>query len=139
MNFLNKAILSSLLVLFVTACGGKSVPTDKIKGSFTYRERIALPPDSYADIKLMDITNGSGQADVIVEQKIDLTDKSVPIDFTLSVPKNTLQSDHDYTISVQIINKMGHAKWSTDRQHPVDPNVGDQTLKPFILARLYTD
>jgi uncharacterized lipoprotein YbaY len=71
-------------------------PTLSIKGALTYRERIALPPDSVAIVELRDTS--SADAAVVAEQRIALAGKQVPVSFELSVERAALAAGQAYAV-----------------------------------------
>lgn len=88
------AALLCVLSLGFAGCattGEKVVPdanTDRItvKGNLAYRERIALPPDSTAQVAVSDTSIADRMAPVIAEEKMDLDHRQVPIPFELTAP-----------------------------------------------------
>ena len=95
------ALMSIGVVLFLAGCAGDvetkppaQTHTLSIKGELTYRERIALPPDSVAIVELRDVSSASGA--VITERRIPLAGKQVPIAFELTVERVALAAGKAY-------------------------------------------
>ncbi|MBV9034238.1 MAG: META domain-containing protein [Acidobacteriaceae bacterium] len=105
-----------------------------IKGSLTYRERIALTPDSLAIVELRDVA-ASPSTPVIAEQRIDLKGRQIPIPFELSVDRAKLASGKQYVIRGGILRSRGQIEWVSE-EVAVDANattvdVGTVPLTPF--------
>lgn len=107
------ALVSIGAVLSLSGCaGGPAVtsPTLSIKGALTYRERIAVPPDSVAVVELRDST--SADAAVVAEQRIVLAGKQVPVPFELSVERAALTAGQAYIVRGAILQG-AHARWAS--------------------------
>jgi uncharacterized lipoprotein YbaY len=93
-------------------CGwaGLTSPTLSIKGALTYRERIAVPPDSVAVVELRDST--SADAAVVAEQRIVLAGRQVPVPFELSVERAALTAGQAYIVRGAILQG-AHARWAS--------------------------
>jgi heat shock protein HslJ/uncharacterized lipoprotein YbaY len=103
-----------------------------VRGSLTYRARIALPPESIAVVELRD--DSSSDHPVIKEQRIALRDKQVPIGFELMVDRSALITSRQYNVRGGIL-LAGKPIWATE---PVliDPaygsiDLGMLTMMPF--------
>lgn len=108
----------------------------KISGEFTYRERIALPPNTYATVKLNNISKADAPSVTLTELKIDLNGKSVPISYELSAPNIRLNPKNRYAVRVEIRDESDRLLWTTDQVHSVEPQGGDQDLAPIILKKI---
>ncbi|MGH8168663.1 MAG: YbaY family lipoprotein, partial [Woeseiaceae bacterium] len=75
---------------------GEGMQQTTISGSLTYRERIALAPESVARVTLSDVSRADAAAPVIAEIRIELGDRQVPVPFELSVPAQDLETDRQY-------------------------------------------
>lgn len=112
------AAVSAGALLLLTGCaidaGEKAAvppPTLTIKGALAYRERIALPPDSVAVIELRDSVSGDGA--VVVEQRIRLAGKQVPVPFELPVDRAALVADTSYGVRAAILQG-ARASWASE-------------------------
>ncbi|MEZ4287637.1 MAG: META domain-containing protein [Polyangiales bacterium] len=108
----------------------------QIDGSFAYRERIALPPKSTATVTLSDVSRADAPASVITEKSIDLSDRSVPVDFTLFIPANSLHTGHRYAVRAVIRDSSNALLWTTDTHYPVDPAQSHQSVGTLKLVRV---
>ncbi len=67
-----------------------------IKGTLSYRARIALPPESRAIVELRDTSVADGR--VIAEQRIDLHGRQVPIPFEFAVNRAQFTEGKQYSV-----------------------------------------
>jgi uncharacterized lipoprotein YbaY len=67
-----------------------------IKGTLSYRTRIARPPESRASVELRDTSVADGR--VIAEQRIDLQGRQVPIPFELAVNRAQFTEGKQYSV-----------------------------------------
>ena len=84
----------------------------EISGSLSYRQRIALPPDSIAVVEL---TAGD---DIVALGRIDLGGRQVPVPFKLQVPRNNLIAGAVHRLQGTLYSG-GRAAWVTEPL-PVD-------------------
>ncbi len=77
-----------------------------IKGALTYRERIALPPDSVAVVELRE----AASVEALAAQRIPLAGKQVPIPFELSIHRAALASGQPYSVR-GAIEQTGQVTW----------------------------
>jgi heat shock protein HslJ/uncharacterized lipoprotein YbaY/uncharacterized membrane protein len=114
------------------AAGGAQAMT--IKGSLTYLQRIALPPDSRALVELRDST--APERPVLAEQRIELKGRQVPIPFELSVDRARLAAGKRYVVRGTIVSA-GRPSWVSE---DVAVNVagGDVDLGILKLAQART-
>ncbi len=99
-----------------------------IKGDILYRERIALPPNAVATVKLVDVSLADAPAKVVAEQTIDPAGQ-VPIPFSLTFDAAGIQSGQTHALQARIM--VGGTLWFiTDTRHAIDPDAGSrpQTL-----------
>jgi uncharacterized lipoprotein YbaY len=67
-----------------------------IKGTLTYRQRIALPPDTNVVVELRDASMPEGP--VVGEHRFALNQRQVPVPFELTVDRMKLESGKPYAI-----------------------------------------
>jgi len=104
----------------------------EVTGQITYRERVALPPQSIAVVTLRDVTTPNAASTVIAEQRTDLAGRQVPVDFRVAVDRSTLLPERRYSIRGSIISPDQQVLWVTNEQHIVDPS------KPSVAAGTLT-
>jgi heat shock protein HslJ/uncharacterized lipoprotein YbaY len=103
----------------------------RIKGALTYRERIALAPQSRAQIELREGATGEGA--VVAEQAIELGGRKVPIPFELAVSRDKLVAGRQYSLLGQIAAKAGPS-W-TSQQISVDTAATSIDLGTRVLLQ----
>ena len=94
--------------------------TRLVTGSIGYRERIALPPGSVAQVKLSDVSRADAPAAVLAEQTITLIGTQVPVPFELDVEPRMFDARMRYSVSAQIRSAEGALLWTTDTSNPID-------------------
>jgi uncharacterized lipoprotein YbaY/uncharacterized membrane protein len=82
-----------------------------LRGSLSYRARIALPPGSIAVVELRDVS--SSAQPVIAEQRIVLGGRQVPIPFELKVDRSALAAGRQYNLRGAILDG-GKPAWVTE-------------------------
>src|SRR3546814_8161159 len=80
-----------------------------VRGSLTYRERIALPPGSVAEVTLQDVSRADAPSTILARQTIPLEGRQVPVPFDLKVDRAQLQSGMRYSVRGVIRDKIGRA------------------------------
>lgn len=108
-----------------------------VSGQITYRQRIALAPDSVATVSLRDISLADAPSKVVVDASY--TGHQVPIPFELAIAGDLLDPRHSYSVSASIRGADGALLWTTDTVIPVDPtqpqtDVGAIDLTPVAAA-----
>jgi putative lipoprotein len=99
---------AALALLVLSACGA-SLPfvtsTDSepvLKGTVSYRERIALPPDSMLVVSLTDTSPVIVTTRIVAEAVLRVDGKEPPIPFELAYDRARIASDRDYGIRAAI-------------------------------------
>jgi uncharacterized lipoprotein YbaY len=81
---------------------GPSAPSQaSVSGTLTYLQRIALPPNAVAEVKLVDVSRQDAAAIVLSEQVIS-TPGQVPIPFEITYDPGTIDPAHTYAIQARI-------------------------------------
>jgi uncharacterized lipoprotein YbaY/heat shock protein HslJ len=88
-----------------------------VRGSVTYRERMALPPNARLDVRIEDVSRADAPADVIAERTIAVT-RQVPIPFELKTDPAALQPGHSYALRATL-SADGEALFVTTTRYPV--------------------
>lgn len=90
-----------------------------IHGDVTYLQRVALPPHAYLIVQLVDVSNSEGPFPVVAEVSSQ-PDGSAPIEFSLPIEAETIQSGHEYALQARIT--VGDVLWFvSDQRTPVKP------------------
>lgn len=118
----------------VTGCatGGAGSSPENVTGTVWYRERIALPPNSRVEVKLLDVSVAGAPSTVIGEQIIT-SPSSMPVKFSIRYDASKIQEDRGYSVSARIING-NYLLWSSDGSHPVITQ-GNPTNVDVLVVR----
>jgi putative lipoprotein len=118
-------LIGLLFLLTLAACaetgsGSISSMTDDsrvVTGTVTYRERIALPPETIVQIQLLDVSLMDVSAKLITEQTLTLPHQ-VPIPFELVYRPLDIDERMTYAVRATISNG-DKLLFVTDRSYPV--------------------
>lgn len=92
-----------------------------LTGTVTYRERIALPPDSRVIVTISDVSLMDAPSVTIAQNQITTAGQQVPISFTVSYDRARIQPGRNYAVSARILDKKGQLAWITDTRNPLPP------------------
>jgi putative lipoprotein len=73
-----------------------------VRGSVSYRERMALPPDAVVDLWITDVSPGFTAAVITAEANVATAGRQVPIPFEVPYDAGRIASDHDYGLRAVI-------------------------------------
>lgn len=112
MNQLTSLALSSVVAM--TALSGCAEQNDvaqqhQITGTLSYLSRIALAPNSVAEVTVRDTSMANGA--VVARQQIDLDKQQLPIPFNVMMNTQELNSS-TYSLSA-VIKEQGKVSWSS--------------------------
>jgi putative lipoprotein len=123
-------IVWTLPILNIMGCGVMN-QQDKIQGSVTYRERIALPPNAQLEIVLADVSLADAPYKAIAQKKI-IPAGQVPILFELNFDPNKIMSNYTYAVMARITED-GKLLFINDQSYQVltsgRPNTVEMVLK----------
>ena len=90
-----------------------------VKGTVSYRERMALPDDAEVFLWIMDVTPGIIVAQVVTaETTVKTLGKQFPIEFELPDDPARIAGDHDYGLRA-VIKSGGGELFATPEPTPV--------------------
>ncbi len=92
-----------------------------LTGTATYRERIALPPDSRLVVTISDVSLMDAPSVTIAQNQINTAGQQVPISFAVSYDRARIQPGRTYGVSARILDKRGQLVWITDTRNPLPP------------------
>ena len=75
-----------------------------LTGTVTYRERIALPPDSRLIVEISDVSLMDAPSVTIAQNQISTAGQQVPISFTVSYDRARIQPGRRYSVSARILD-----------------------------------
>lgn len=142
---LTRTAIALALAVLLAACAtsGHQQPGDgavvAIKGQLTYRERIALPPNSVARVTVRDISQAERKAPLIADKTLQLGDRQIPIPFEVEVPRADLEAQRRYSLHATIKAADGRLLWTTDTAHRIDRDKSVNDLGMLRLVRADTD
>lgn len=97
-----RMLAASLALLGALAAGGASMAaTDVIRGSVTYRERMALPPGVSLEVELIDVSKADAPAVVIASDDQPVV-RQVPIPFTLAYDPAAIDPKNSYALTARL-------------------------------------
>lgn len=127
----------SLLVAAVCGISAAVLPplsaraaTTTLRGSVTYRERMALPP-AVLEVRLLEASAADGNAPVLARTSMR-TNRQVPIPFTLHFNRGLLKAGHSYVLDATLF-VAGHPWFVTTRQVLVPE--GSKAAIQIVLSR----
>jgi putative lipoprotein len=88
-----------------------------IRGTATYRERMALPPGAVLAVALLDVSRADAPAETLAEARIPVLGQ-VPVAFALAYDPARIQPGHSYAVR-GTIELDGAVMFRTDTIHPV--------------------
>ena len=103
------------LVLFCVV-GWEGQASGQVKGTATYRERLALPPDAVFEATLEDVSKADAPAEVIGQARIERPGNP-PIRFEITYDPARINPSHRYAVRARILVG-GKLFFITDRQLP---------------------
>src|SRR5262245_49871912 len=90
-----------------------------VKGTVSYRERIALPADAEVELWIMDVTpNIIVTQAVLADTTVKPLGKQIPIEFELGYDPARIAGDHDYGLRA-VIKSGGREMFVTKDPTPV--------------------
>jgi uncharacterized lipoprotein YbaY len=90
--------------IFLVPIVGSEIPTDSIlRGTVSYRERIALANNAEVSVKLLDVSTNNVAGDLIAEDKFVSNARQVPLSFELRYNKNQIDSRRRYVVRAEIM------------------------------------
>ncbi|WP_171231205.1 YbaY family lipoprotein [Ruegeria sp. HKCCA4812] len=102
-------------VAFATVLSGASL-AGTVEGTATYRERIALPPDTTLFVELQDISLADAPAETLAAQRYALT--GVPAQFELTYDDALIQDGRRYAVRASVMQGQ-KLLFTTDTVYPV--------------------
>jgi putative lipoprotein len=88
-----------------------------MKGTATYRERMALPPNAVFEATLEDVSKADAPAEVVTRLRIERPGQP-PIQFAFTYDSSRIQPQHRYAVRGRIL--VGETLlFTTDQQYPV--------------------
>ncbi|MGH7674583.1 MAG: YbaY family lipoprotein [Gemmatimonadales bacterium] len=115
------AVLWAPALLACAAHGGHSsqrAAQPTVRGSVSYRERVALPADAVVDVWITDVSPLIMAQVLLAETTVRSEGRQVPISFELRYDAGMIQPDHVYGIKA-VIRSAGEMLFASDTAHLV--------------------
>jgi putative lipoprotein len=109
--------------------------TGRVKGTASYRERMALPPNAVFEAALEDVSETNAAPETIGEARIE-NPGHPPIHFEIVYDPSRLGPDHRYAVRAHIVVD-GRVLWNTDHSYPV-LTAGQNNEVTLLLRRTAT-
>jgi putative lipoprotein len=94
-----------------------SAAADRVSGTATKRDRMALPPDAVFEARVEDVSLADARAVVIGSVRIEGPGQ-VPISFAIDVDPKRIDAANSYAVRATITID-GRLRYTTDTRHPV--------------------
>ena len=105
--------------------------TSTLRGTVTYRERIALPPEAVVEVALEDASKADAPAEVIARTRVEKPGQP-PVPFRIDYDPARIEARHRYVLRARIT--VGDTLWfSTEEPHPVLTGGGES--EPVLVVR----
>lgn len=92
-----------------------------ITGAATYRQRIAMPPGAVLNVRIEDVSRADAKAVVLAEVSEVFGARQVPIPFSLTLPRTTIDARGRYSLRATVTVD-GRLRFTTDKHYPVSFN-----------------
>ncbi len=104
-----------------------------INGTVSYSESMTPPTSSKLYVRLNNISLADASSVNIEEQVFDLSERSVPVSYAFSIPKDTLKPKQSYAVQAEIRGADDGLLWTTETNSPVDSSKTSQTLDEILM------
>ena len=109
---------ATLFLMMAQACAAPVEPLDRLSGSVTYRERMALPQDTTLMVELLDVSKQDVQAVRLAQLSLPVGSRQVPLAFELPFYPGDVQPAHRYTLRATL-TRGGELLFTTTTHAPV--------------------
>ncbi len=110
---LNQGTSNNVDITLVSTGGGNQQNNSILRGTVSYRERIALPSNASITVKLFDASVAETSATPISETTFSSNNRQVPIPFELGYNRNQIDLNRRYSLRAEITID-GKLAWTTD-------------------------
>jgi putative lipoprotein len=107
-------------------------PGNSVKGTATYRERIAMPADAVFEATLEDVSRADAPAEVISRRRI-ASPGNPPIAFEITYDPARIVEGRRYAVRARVLVN-DQLFFTTDQSYPVTPGAGTRPLE-LLLRR----
>ena len=118
-----RALAGLLLAAAVPATPALAAPRS-LRGTVSFRERMALPPGAVVEIKLLDVSLADAPARTIAETRV--SGRQIPASWTLRFDGRQIDPRHSYALQARILDR-GQLLFITTERHSVFTGGPDNT------------
>jgi putative lipoprotein len=97
---------------------GNQQNNSTLRGTLTYREKIALPNNASISVRMFDASVTEANASPIFETTFNSSNRQVPIPFELGYNRNQIDLNRRYVLRAEITID-GRVTWTTDTDYAV--------------------
>lgn len=102
-GFSRRSLSALLGILLLIPASAAMAATMTLRGTVSYRERIALPPTAVAEIKLLDVSLADAPARTLAETRIPVGSRST-IRYSLRFDRARIMSRRSYALQARIMD-----------------------------------
>ena len=106
---------------------------NKVSGTVSYRERMALLPGVEIKVELVDVSRADAPATVIASQTISPDGKQVPIPFEIAYDTAEIEPNHTYAVQARI-EARGKVRFINDKRYEVLTRGAASTADILLVA-----
>jgi putative lipoprotein len=116
-----------------------TAPTMAVTGTVAYLEKIALPPQAVIELQLRElpVADAREHATLVMEQKIALGNRQVPVSFELKVDVGKISPKRAYSLTARIL--VNDTTWFYSAHGYLVLTQGNPSHVDMILDRAGTD
>jgi putative lipoprotein len=118
-----RALAGLLLAAAVPATPALAAPR-VLRGTVSYRERMALPPGAIVEVKLLDVSLADAPSRTIAETRV--SGRRIPAPWTLRYDSRRIEPRHSYALQARITHR-GQLLFITTERHSVFTGGPDKT------------
>ncbi len=118
-----RALAALLLATALPAAPALAAPRS-LRGTVSYRERMALPPGAIVEVKLLDVSLADAPSRTIAETRV--SGRRIPAPWTLRFDTRQIEPRHSYALQARITHR-GQLLFITTERHSVFTGGPDNT------------
>lgn len=118
-----RALAGLLLAAAVPATPALAAPR-VLRGTVSYRERMALPPGAIVEVKLLDVSLADAPSRTVAETRV--SGRRIPASWTLRFDSRRIEPRHSYALQARILDG-GRLLFITTERHSVFTGGPDNT------------
>ena len=147
MKYVLTTIIATLSLAVLASCKKEVVPEETtpqpqsdnltVTAELMYRERMLAPEGSTLTATIQDVSIADKKADILSEEIIGLAKGvQLPLNVTLEVPREKLNTKHTYSLSARLEDPEGQLMWITTSRHTVDISKANHDMGSIMMQRV---